>query len=84
MAHLTNQFDDKTQALLTRVDRACSQQFINIQAEIDAASLAGDKEFKLDLESIVWMEIAKAYGILMNRAIDAGWVDGIITDKARH
>ena len=82
MVILTSQFDDKTQALLTRVDRACSQQFESIQAEIDAASLAGDKEFKLDLESIVWLEIAKAYGILMNRAIDSGWVEGIITDKA--
>ena len=84
MVHLTSKFDDKTQALVQRVDRACSQQFENIQAEIDAASLAGDKEFRLDLESIVWMEIAKAYGILMNRAIDEGWVEGVILDKVKH
>lgn len=84
MEYLTSKFDDNTQDLLLRVDRACSQQFENIQAEIDAASLAGDKEFKLDLESIVWMEIAKAYGILMNRAIDEGWVEGVVLEKKRH
>ena len=83
MAYLTSKFEDDIQALLMRVDRACGQQFELIQAEIDAASLAGDEEFKLDLESIVWMEIAKAYGILYNRAVDEGWVDGIIVDKSK-
>ena len=77
----TKLFEDETQALLARVDNACSQQYINIQAEIDAASLAGDKEFRLDLESIVWMEIAKAYGILYNRAVEEGWVKGILRDN---
>ena len=76
----TKLFEDEIQVLLARVDSACSQQYANIQAEIDAASLAGDKEFRLDLESIVWMEIAKAYGILYNRAIEEGWVKGILQD----
>lgn len=76
----TREFDDTTQVLLTRVDKACGQQYELIQAEIDKASLAGDKEFKLDLESIVWMEIAKAYGILFNRAIEEGWVKGILQE----
>ena len=67
-----------------RVDRACGEQYALIQKEIDAASLAGDKDFKVDLESLVWLEIAKAYGILYNRAVDEGWVKGIITDKVKH
>jgi len=77
----TKLFGDETQALLMRVDRACGEQYAIIQADIDAASLAGDKEFKLDLESIVWMEIAKAYGILYNRAVDEGWVKGIVLEN---
>ena len=77
----TKLFAEDVQTLLYRVDFACSQQYKNIQEEIDAASLAGDKEFKLDLESIVWLEIAKAYGILYNRAVDEGWVKGVLTDN---
>lgn len=69
-------FDDKTQELLIELDTACGIQMDNIKKDVKKAELYGN-EFELDLETMVWMKFIKGYGILMNRAIDAGWVKGI-------
>jgi hypothetical protein len=78
--HILAPFDDETQALLHKVDSACASQVENVKEELNKASLSNG-EYQVDLETLVWMEIIKAYGVLMNRAIDAGWVKGIHTDK---
>ena len=74
------EFDEETQVLLTSVDKACAAQMKEILHEVEMASLAGDTEYKMDLETMVWTKVIRAYGILMNRAIDAGWVTGVITE----
>jgi len=74
-------FDDETQALLIQVDNACASQMQRIMEDMEKASLAGDTEYKMDLESLVWSRVIRAYGILMNRSIDAGWVKGIHTTR---
>jgi hypothetical protein len=71
-------FSDEDQAVLLEVDNACSIQAQHVKAEMDKASLSGG-EYKVDLETLTWMKITKAYGILMNRAIEAGWVEGVMT-----
>ena len=73
------EFDEETQELLKSVDKACSAQMGEIMADMERASLAGDTEYKMDLETLVWTKVIRAYGILINRAIDAGWVTGVVT-----
>ena len=73
-------FDDDTQELLRQVDGACMAQSEHVKSEMSKASLAGG-EYKVDLETLTWIKIIKAYGILMNRAIEAGWVRGVILEE---
>jgi hypothetical protein len=72
-------FDDETQKLLNEVDSACRMQSELLLEEMSKASLAAE-EYKMPIESMVWWKVIQAYGVLMNRAIDAGWVDGILTE----
>jgi hypothetical protein len=70
-------FDEETQVLLLEVDAACSLQMQQLMEKINQAALAGDEEYKMDLETMVWTKVIRAYGKLMNRAIDAGWISGV-------
>lgn len=73
-------FDPETQELLHQVDKACSVQLEAIIKDMEKASLAGATEYKPDIETLVWSRVAKAYGILMNRAIESGWVQGVLRE----
>ena len=74
--NLLTPFDEETQLLLLQVDNACAQVLAGFKEEANKASLA-NKELEVDIEAIVWSRIIKAYGVLMNRAIECGWVEGI-------
>ena len=78
---LLTPFDSETQVLLQEVDGACAAQKAVLMEKIKQASLAGETQYKMDLETMVWTKIIKAYGILMNRAIDSGWVEGVHTEN---
>ncbi len=80
MSKILAPFDAETQELLFKVDAACASQVEGVREELKKASLSNG-EYQVPLETLVWMEIIKAYGVLMNRAIDAGWVKGIHTEN---
>lgn len=75
-------FDEPTQHLLKEVDLACQAQVALMREEAEKASLAG-KELEIDMETMVWVKIIKAWGILYNRAVDAGWIDDIMLEEVR-
>lgn len=68
-------FDNDTQLLLLEVDRAMKEQAEQVKGEANWASL-NNKEYEPDVETLVWLKIMQAYGVLMNRALEAGWVQG--------
>lgn len=70
-------FDEPTQKLLKELDTACAAQIELLREEARKASLSGDKELQVDLETLVWSRFIRGYGILYNRAIDAGWIQDI-------
>ena len=69
-------FDDATQFRLKLMDAGCEQIVAEEQQVKDAASLAGE-EYAPDHQTVAFLEFAKCFGILMNRAIECGWVEGI-------
>ncbi len=73
-------FDDESQILLNEVDYACSVQMESLRKEAQAKSLANET-LEIDVEVMAWLKIIKAYGILYNRAVDAGWIEGVITES---
>lgn len=74
-------FDESQQKLLTLVDAACQSQAKVLKDEITRRQLAGE-QLALDDETTGWMNIITAYGILFNRAIEAGWIESeIIIEK---
>ncbi len=73
-------FDVEQQTLLIQVDNACSQQMQELQDKMKKASLAGDVEYEISYEDLIWTKIIRAYGLLMNQAIAQGWVGGIMTE----
>lgn len=79
---LLTKFDEPTQKLLKEVDLACKVQVEKMREEANKASLAG-KELEIDMETMVWVRIIKAYGVLYNRAVDAGWIDDIMLEEVR-
>ena len=80
MKKVLAEFDDKTQQLLMEVDKACQIQLEGLKEEARKASLE-DKELEVSLEDLVWLKLIKAYGIMYNRCIDAGWIKDIHLEK---
>ena len=75
-ASLLLPFDDDEQLLLKQVDNACFIQGKLLKEEATRQKLAG-KPLTVDMETLVWFKLIRAYGILFNRAVDAGWVTGV-------
>lgn len=69
-------FDEETNTLLAEVDIACRGQQDLIKQEAKIASL-NNKPLEVDMGTLAWLKIIKAYGVLYNRAIDAGWASGV-------
>lgn len=75
------EFDDEVQQHLKEVDYAMRQQSKVMREEARSASLSG-KKLVMDAETAAWLKIMDAYGILFNRAVEAGWInDNSIEDK---
>ena len=75
-------FDDEVCKLLKELDNACAVQTAMFKEEMNKASLKGEV-FSPDMETLVWLKFIKGFGILYNRAIDAGWVRDILLDNKR-
>jgi len=73
-------FDDGTQEFLRFVDQACFHQMRTLEREKNTKLLAGE-DIEMDLETMGWLNMIRAYGILYNRAIDAGWIKGVHLDE---
>ena len=73
-------FDEETEKLLLEFDQACRMQSEVLLKAMERSSLAGE-EYVMTIETMVWWKAIKAYGILMNRAINAGWVRGVVTEE---
>ena len=58
----------------------CRMQMDVLMEDMSKSSLKGE-DYKMDIETMVWFKVIKAYGILMNAAIDAGWVRGVVTEN---
>jgi hypothetical protein len=69
-------FDAPTQFRLKLMDAGCEAIVISEGEEEKRALLAGE-EYSPDQQTIAFLEFCKCFGILMNRAIDCGWVEGI-------
>ena len=74
-------FEDDVQHLLKQVDHACMLQQKRVLEASRKAKLAG-QPLEVDMETLVWTKIIKAYGILFNRAVDAGWIQDIMLVEA--
>lgn len=73
-------FGDEDQALLRQVDLACRAEAARLKEEAKKKALANE-EFQVDMETMAWFKIIQAYGILYNRAVDAGWIQDILLEK---
>ena len=72
-------FDPNRQQLLKDVDKVCREQSAIILKEARKAALEGkDPEFDVDTQG--WMAIITAYGLLYNRAVQAGWIEDMYYD----
>lgn len=67
-------FEEKDQEILKQVDLACQMQMSRLKDEATRVKLAGEP-LEPDMETLTWLRIIKAYGILYNRAVEAGWID---------
>lgn len=73
-------FDQETQKLLCLVDGACQAQAKLIRDEVARKKLAGE-DLAPDAETVGWLQLIKAYGILFNRAVEASWIKSIYKTK---
>jgi len=73
------EFDDDTQELLKELDMACGVQMESLRKEAASKSLANE-ELQINTETMVWLRFIKGFGILYNRAIDSGWITGVMTN----
>lgn len=73
-------FNDEDALFLSEVDVACRTVMAVMEGEANAASLAGEDELKLDMETIAWLKFIRGYGILFNRAVESGWLKGVVTE----
>lgn len=67
-------FEEEEQLLLKEIDLACQMQMSRLKDEATRVKLAG-LPMEPDMETLVWLKIIKAYGVLYSRAIEAGWVN---------
>jgi hypothetical protein len=70
------EFDDDTQEFLKFVDSACTRGIDMIGAEMRRCKLK-DEEFEITPEVMATINMIRGFGILYNRCIDAGWIDGV-------
>lgn len=80
MDAILSPFDEDTQALLKELDVACAAQINQLRADARKKSLIGEP-YEADVETMVWLKFIKGYGILYNRAVDAGWLEDIIQEN---
>jgi hypothetical protein len=73
-------FDESVQKYLEDTDDMCRQMYDNFLVHKKELQDKGE-EFVLEDDDKVLLNLIAAYGILYNRAIDAGWVKGVITDS---
>lgn len=69
-------FDEPTQFRLKLMDSGC-EQIVKQEEEAKNKALFAGEEYLPDQQTVAFLEFCKCFGILMNRAIDAGWIDGI-------
>lgn len=69
-------FDNATQAKLKRVDLAMRAEKEVIEEKLKKASLMG-YDYNLSQQDLVSVTVMEAYGILYNRAVEAGWIQDI-------
>lgn len=74
------EFDDETQEMLKEMDVACGVQMEALRKEAQSKSLANEP-LEIDTEMMVWIRVIKCYGILYNRAVDAGWIRDVLTEN---
>jgi len=67
-------FDEHTQMRLKLMDAGCEAIVLGEEAE----QAADPESYAPDAPTVAFLEFAKCFGILMNRAIDAGWVNGVL------
>jgi len=73
-------FSESDQKILKVVDQGCRMQAKMISDEDTRAKLAGEP-LEVTPEVAAWRVMIRGFGILYNRAVDAGWVDDVITTK---
>jgi hypothetical protein len=69
-------FDEETQEFLKLVDSACTRGIDMLGAEMRRCKLK-EEEFEVTHEVLATINMIRGFGILYNRCIDAGWVDGV-------
>ena len=69
-------FDEATQFRLKLMDAGCEQIVTQEEEVKKQAELSGVK-YEVSMETAALLEFSKCFGILMNRAIDCGWIDDI-------
>jgi len=67
-------FDKEQQAFLKTIDKVCEMQAQEIRKAV-VAKVVNGAETPPDPETAGWMNIIAAYGILFNRAVEAGWIE---------
>jgi len=75
-------FDAGQQSFLKFVEEGCQRQAELIKAEDTRAELAGEP-LEVTPEIAAWRAIIRAYGILYNRSVDAGWIDDVMIVEGR-
>ena len=71
-------FDEATQEKLKRVDLACRAEAEAIRERVNKASLAGE-DFQPSQQDLVSITIVECFGVLYNRAVEAGWIQDVQT-----
>lgn len=69
-------FDDETQDYLRFVDKACNMACRELSKKFNP-----DGETLLDDNELAMLELSRAFGILFNRGVDAGWITGVHVEK---
>ncbi len=72
-------FNDEDAKFINEVDFACRAAMRGMHEEANALSLKGEDSMPLDMETLAWLKFIRGYGILYNRAVESGWLKGILT-----
>jgi len=73
-------FDEETQKRLLLMDAGC-QVLVEQENTEEARCLLSNEPYEPDMETAGFKEFIACYGILMNRAIEAGWIKGVLHEK---